>query len=71
VNIQYERNVKLSNEQTNAPMKEQAIRLELSISQLNIILAALQELPHRIADPIIKTIVSQVQPQVSGQEVAE
>lgn len=46
--------------------KEPTAQIELTINQINVVLAALQELPHRVADPILKTIVAQVQPQVTG-----
>lgn len=35
--------------------------LEVNVNELNIILSALQELPHRVADPILKNLFSQAQ----------
>lgn len=42
----------------------QTIRLELTVNEVNVVFAALQELPHRVADPIIKNIIQQAQSQI-------
>jgi hypothetical protein len=47
-----------------ANQQEQKIRLELSIQDLNIVMGALQELPHRVADPVLKKVFSQAQSQL-------
>lgn len=47
--------------------KPETITLELSVNEVNVILAALQELPHRVADPILRNILSQAQPQAPQQ----
>lgn len=41
------------------------ITLELDVNSVNTILAALGELPHRIADPILRKVVEQAQKQVN------
>lgn len=37
------------------------IRLELSVQEVNTIFAALAELPHRVADPVMRNIWQQTQ----------
>lgn len=44
---------------------EQTIKLEVNVNELNVILGALQELPHRIADPVLKKVFGQAQSQVT------
>lgn len=39
--------------------------LELDVNSVNTILAALGELPHRVADPILRNVVEQAQKQVN------
>lgn len=41
------------------------ITLQLDIPVLNTILSALAELPHRVADPILRQIMEQAQKQVN------
>lgn len=41
------------------------ITLELDVPAVNTILAALSELPHRVADPILRNVVEQAQKQVN------
>lgn len=41
------------------------ITLELEIPALNTILAALSELPHRVADPILRNLMEQARAQVN------
>lgn len=48
--------------------QEQTLRFEVSIQEFNVILGALQEIPHRIADPILKKIFGQAQNQISPQK---
>lgn len=40
------------------------INISLQVSQANTILAALQELPFKVADPLIKLLVSQANAQL-------
>jgi hypothetical protein len=44
---------------------EPTVKLEVSVNELNTILGALQELPHRIADPVLKKVFTQAQAQMS------
>lgn len=41
------------------------ISIELNVQEVNTILAALGELPHRVADPILRKVVEQAQKQVN------
>jgi hypothetical protein len=43
---------------------EEKIKLELNKQELNVILFSLQKQSFELADPVIKSIVAQVQPQV-------
>ena len=44
---------------------EPTIKLELNVPEVNTILAALGELPHRVADPILRKVVEQAKKQVN------
>lgn len=44
---------------------QSAITLELNVNSVNTILAALSELPHRVADPIMRNVIEQAQKQVN------
>jgi hypothetical protein len=46
---------------------EQTVKLEVNVNELNVILGALQELPHRVADPVLKKVFSQAQEQMQQQ----
>jgi len=45
--------------------EQPTISLELHVPEVNTILAALGELPHRVADPILRKVVEQAQKQVN------
>jgi hypothetical protein len=51
----------------NLVMKDEqpTISIELNVQEVNTILAALGELPHRVADPILRKVVEQAQKQVN------
>jgi len=51
----------------NLVMKDEqpTISIELHVQEVNTILAALGELPHRVADPILRKVVEQAQKQVN------
>jgi hypothetical protein len=55
-----------SNPELDSKVIEPGIKLEVSVNELNVIFAALQELPHRVSDPILKKLFGQAQPQVQG-----
>lgn len=44
---------------------EPVIKLELNVQEINTILAALGELPHRIADPVLRNVVEQARKQAN------
>ena len=44
------------------------ISVELNVNELNIILGGLQELPHRVADPILRKLMQQAQMQLGQGE---
>jgi len=41
------------------------VSIELNVPEVNTILAALGEMPHRVADPILRKVVEQAQKQVN------
>lgn len=45
--------------------EQPTISIELNVPEVNTILAALGELPHRVADPILRKVVEQAQKQVN------
>ena len=44
----------------------QTINVELTAQQFNVVLAALQEIPFKVADSVIRDLVKQVQGQVGA-----
>ena len=48
------------NQQAQAP----TVTLTVDVNELNVIMAALQELPHRVADPILKKLFQEAQAQL-------
>jgi hypothetical protein len=40
------------------------VTLTVDVNELNIVMGALQELPHRIVDPLLKKIFQQAQEQL-------
>ena len=47
------------------------INLTFTVNDINTILASLQELPHRVSDPIIRSLIDQVQPQIQQGQPEE
>jgi hypothetical protein len=49
-------------------MEKQVIKfnLELELEEVNIILKSLDEIPHKLASPIIKNIFAQTDPQIKN-----
>lgn len=45
--------------------QENQLRLEINVNEFNVIMAGLQELPHRVSDPVIKKIFAQAQQQLN------
>jgi hypothetical protein len=50
----------------NQQQKEEVkVTIQINVNELNVIFAALQELPHRVADPILKKVFEQAQKQLN------
>ena len=45
--------------------QETNVTLEINVNELNVIFAALQELPHRVVDTILKKLFDQAQKQLN------
>lgn len=45
---------------------EPNVTLDFTVNDVNLVLAALQELPHKIADPMIRKIMEQAQAQLGS-----
>jgi hypothetical protein len=50
----------VENQQQQAP----TVTLTVDVNEFNIVMNALQELPHRIVDPLLKKIFQQAQQQL-------
>lgn len=50
---------------------DRKVNLTFTVTDINTILASLQELPHRVSDPIIKSLIEQVQPQIQQGQPEE
>lgn len=57
-------NPELDNLVEGAPQQEPTVKVELTVNELNVVFASLQELPHRVADPILKNLFQQAQAQL-------
>lgn len=53
---------------TSVPVNQSdvVVTLEVSVNELNVVFAGLQELPHRAVDVLIRKLVEQAQKQVNG-----
>jgi hypothetical protein len=58
-------------EETNQENTDLVLSLSLRISEINVVLAGLQELPFKVADPLLKNIIAQAQAQVVPQPTPE
>jgi hypothetical protein len=52
----------VENQVQEAPIPN--VTLELNVQEINVVFAALQELPHRVADPILRKVMEQAQAQL-------
>lgn len=48
--------------------QEPTVKVELTINEFNVVMAAIQELPHRVADPILKKMFAQAQMQLQPNQ---
>jgi len=51
--------------QVQAAPQEPVVNLELTVNDVNLVLAALQELPHKVADPLLRKIMGQANAQLA------
>lgn len=49
---------------------ETLITLELNVNEVNLVLGALRELPHRVVDQTLNKVIMQAQKQVPQQPVS-
>lgn len=56
-------------EQNQPEAPEQELTFVFKISEINLILGALEELPHKLSRRMIDNIFAQAQPQVKPSEV--
>ena len=46
---------------------ESVVTLELNVNEVNLVLGALRELPHRVVNDLLNKVVAQAQKQVPPQ----
>ena len=51
------------NQQAQAPQAPD-VTLTVNVNELNVIMGGLQELPHRVVDPVLKKLFQQAQAQL-------
>jgi hypothetical protein len=61
----------MTEENTPVENTDPAINLTLKVSEVNVILAGLQELPFKVADPLLKGIIAQANSQLVPAPVPE
>ena len=54
------------NNELESKPSEPEVLLRVTVQELNIVMASLQELPHRIADPILRKLMQQAQEQLNN-----
>jgi hypothetical protein len=47
--------------------KHDGVTIELTVNEVNVVLGALAELPHRVSDPVIRKVFMQAQQQLQAQ----
>ena len=52
-----------NNQQAQAPQAP-SVTLTVDVNELNVIMGGLQELPHRVVDPLLKKLFQQAQAQL-------
>jgi hypothetical protein len=60
----------MANEQLDklVQKEEPSVHIELTVQEVNVVMGALQELPHRVVDGLLRKIIGQAQPQVAAQQ---
>lgn len=56
----------VENQQPAQAPQVATVNIALDVNELNVILASLQELPHRVADPLLRKLMQQAQEQLQG-----
>jgi len=46
------------------PQQQPEVSLRVTVQELNVVMASLQEIPHRVADPILRKLMQQAQEQL-------
>lgn len=54
----------VDNSATEVATNDPEVTLTLKLQEVNVIIAGLQELPHRVVDTLLRSIVSQAQSQL-------
>jgi hypothetical protein len=50
----------------NQQLAVPTVKIELNVNEINIIIGALQELPHKVVDGLLRNIMEQAQSQLKG-----
>lgn len=58
-------------EETTQENADPVLSLSLKVSEVNVVLAGLQELPFKVADPLLKGIIAQAQTQLAPKAAPE
>lgn len=59
----------MTEETANTENNDPVLSIAMRVSEINTVLAGLQELPFKVADPLLKSIIAQAQAQL-GQAVS-
>jgi len=59
----------VTEETANTENNDPVLSIAMRVSEINTVLAGLQELPFKVADPLLKSIIAQAQAQL-GQAVS-
>lgn len=51
--------------------EDPVLSISLKVTEINVVLAGLQELQFKLADPLLKNIIAQAQTQLAEQQTAE
>jgi hypothetical protein len=54
----------------NNVVTETVITLELNVNEINLVLGALRELPHRLVNDVLNKVIAQAQNQIPQQTAA-
>lgn len=57
-------------EETTTQEADPVLAISLKVTEINVILSGLQELPFKVADPLLKNIIAQAQAQLAAEPVS-